>query len=331
MIWENDDPNTEEREWILCTKAACNDDDPNTNCSCGLDYDCISTTDGFSHCGRYEFEGWCGTPVDLLKPEQWDSVTGVDDAYTCNEVDATLLCDDRPFRNEGVDAQLNCVSISSTSNEGVCMAFCEVPADPAELNPDPFSGACPEDLVCSNELGLTMVFGPWVDNTGFSSRADATECDPVLCPEGLPCETCGEDAYCGTVPGLVAGTTESLCFMPYSFCQAADEPTDPVTSVDAGNDDSVAPTVDSGNGGIVEDVLDAGGDDLTDDVVDSGSADNTAPVLDAGENETAEAILDAGFEDVVTVFTDAGEQAEEAAVSDAGNTAANTMTEDAGL
>jgi hypothetical protein len=318
VLWENDDPNTEEREWLLCTKASCNDDDTSTTCSCGMDYDCISTTDGFSHCGRYEFEGWCGTPVDLVTVDQWEATGGVADAYTCNEVDETRLCDDRPYRVEGVDAQLNCVSISSTTNVGVCMAFCEVPADPAELNPDPFSGACPEDFECSNDLGVAMVFGPWVDSFGFSSRDDATVCDASLCPEGLPCADCGEEGYCGTVPGLISGTTESLCYIPYSFCQPSEDDDNGVTPVlDAGSDDSADDVVDSGSDETAQPVMDAGGGDVTEPVMDSGSSLDETPVMDAG------ATSDTGT-------TDAGTVSDNVSL-DAGSSNESTVSGDAGL
>ena len=317
VVWENDDPDTEEREWILCTKNACNDEDPNTPCTCGLDYDCISTTDGLSHCGRYEYDGWCGTPVDLLTVEAWEAVGGIDDAYICNEVDATQMCDDRPYRNPDVKAQLNCVGISTSTNEGVCMAFCEVPADPGASNVDPFFGSCPEDLECSNDLGVTMVFGPWVDSMGFSSRDDATVCDPVLCPEGLPCAACGDDAYCGTVPGALAGTTDSLCFMPYSFCQAPENTDEPVTLIDAGTDTDTGVTFE-----------DAGSTDL--DMIDAGAISGVSNI-DAGEpTDPVVSHEDAGSGLSEPLAQDAGEGTLETPVADAGS---DNMTsiEDAGL
>jgi len=291
-----------------------------------MDYDCVSTTDGFSHCGRYEYEGWCGTPVDLLTVDQWQATGGVADAHTCNEVDETHLCDDRPYRVEGVDAALNCVSISTVTNVGVCMAFCEVPADPADFNPDPFTGACPEDFGCSNDLGVAMVFGPWVDSFGFSSRDDATVCDATLCPEGLPCSDCGEEGYCGTVPGVVTGTTDSLCFIPYSFCQAGDDDVVIPPVMDAGNDDSTDELMDSGNDENTDIVIDAGGDESTDVVIDSGySKDVTTDAGAASEADTTDAgvtseavTTDAGATPEA-VTTDAGDTTETSASGDAGN------------
>ena len=83
-------------------------------------------------------------------------------------------------------AALGCVGISSTTNDGICMAFCDVPADPADPFDPGFQGSCPTGYECSLDLGVALVFGPWLDAWGYvESRAEALTCNPLSCPEGL--------------------------------------------------------------------------------------------------------------------------------------------------
>ena len=253
VVWQGDDPETEDLagEWIECSEDACDDDDDATECTCEADYRCLSTTDGSAHCGYFDKSGWCGTPVDLVTTSDWESAmtSGISEEIICDEVDDTRLCDDRPFRESGVDAELYCIGISSTSNQGICMAFCQIPADPADLTDEGFNGTCPTGMECATDLGTALIFGPWSDANGFvDEREDALTCDPVECPEGLECASCVHPgAQCGSVTLDQAGNTFNGCFMPYSFCQA--EESDPVVEVstDAGvpEDDSSA---DAGTG-----------------------------------------------------------------------------------
>ena len=63
VVWEGEDPETTEREWIECIEEACEDDDDSTACTCGVAengeaYECIATTDGLAHCGYFDRQGW---------------------------------------------------------------------------------------------------------------------------------------------------------------------------------------------------------------------------------------------------------------------------------
>jgi hypothetical protein len=291
VVWQGDDPDTEDLagEWIECVEASCDDDSDATACTCTTDenngqpFECLGTTDGKAHCGYFNHAGWCGVPVDLITVAQWDAAQGVGlpNDVICDEVDDTRLCDDRPFREIGVGADLSCVGISSTSNEGICMAFCKVPADPADLDDDGFDGSCPTGLECSPDLGAALIFGPWVDENGFADdRESAKTCDPVECPEGLPCEACGSTEYqCGTVQTDSQGNTASACFAPYSFCQA------PVVDVPEDTDGGVM--VEDVDAGMADETLDAGTTDVTD-ATDAGTTDVT-DATDAGTTDETDA------------------------------------------
>jgi hypothetical protein len=283
VVWEGEDPDTDEREWIECVEESCEDDSDATACTCSEGNECISTTDGLAHCGYFNRQGWCGAPVDLITVAQWDAAQGVglSAEVICDEVDDTRLCDDRPFRDTGVGADLSCVGISSTSNEGICMAFCKVPADPADLNDEGFDGSCPTGHECSQDLGAALIFGPWVDENGFADgRESAKTCDPVECPEGLPCEDCGSSEYqCGTVQLDSQGNTASACFAPYSFCQAPVDDT-PVTESDAGVAEEAA--TDAGTAEETPAETDAGNSNGSGNGAGDGSGNGSGVTADAG-------------------------------------------------
>ncbi|MBL92789.1 MAG: hypothetical protein CMH56_13375 [Myxococcales bacterium] len=279
VVWAADPPSS--GAW---TEGVCTEDE-----DCDEGYQCIDTTDDLAHCGYFDRTGWCGTPVDLITSTQWEAAqgSGLPEEVICDEVDATLLCDDRAFRDTDVDAELYCIGISSSSNQGICMAFCNIPADPGDLEDDGFSGACPANHECSADLGVALIFGPWTDENGFvDDRDSAKTCDPVECPEGLECEACiHPGAQCGSYTLNQAGDVFSGCFMPYSFCQEIVE------------DD---PVVDTDGGVVVEEpATDAGTADDTTDTADAGMADDTTEAADAGTTDTGDtnATADAGSSD----------------------------------
>ncbi len=225
--WEGDDPTTEVYEAYICEKEACDDDDLSTWCSCDAAYECLATTDGFAHCGRFVSTGWCASPVDLFNTDDWSAAQalGWPEDKMCDEIHENRLCDDQLFRDDSVDATLACVGVSNTSTMGICMAFCEVPADPSDPTEMDFFGTCPSGYECSQDLAVAMVFGPWTDGTSHVlSRDEALTCNSLTCPEGTECSACGmPGAQCGVIPIDAFGNTFSGCFVPYSFCQMGNQ------------------------------------------------------------------------------------------------------------
>ncbi len=223
IVWEGDDPSTEVTEAFICVQADCEDEDDATFCACSESYECLSTSGGGAHCGHFIDRGWCGSAVDLFSPADWSmtQTVGWPVEKICNEVDETRLCDDSAFRENSVTANVSCVGVSSTTNVGICMAFCDIPGNPADDSDVGFQGSCPSGYECAQDLGVAMVFGPWVDNVGYvDQREDAQACDPLVCVEGTECASCGvPGAQCGSIPVDAFGNTFDGCFIPYSFCQ----------------------------------------------------------------------------------------------------------------
>ena len=198
----------------------------NAACTSGDDIGCpCSLADGFKcqvfnlNDGGQEFfcnrdGGNCGEPVPPFLVENEPDL-GTDTSLLCNEVEESRYCDPSVFDGAANLANVGsaiCVGVSSTTNDGICLAFCGNPAFDENndgLLGDPDDGAgerfdCGTAQVCTSELGLLI--GLVVDL--------GRTCSTSICLNGRPCpEECGPgDAFC---------SPEGTCVAPFFTCEPA--------------------------------------------------------------------------------------------------------------
>ena len=175
--------------------------------------------------------GMCATSVapitvaGIVQPDQGMFITS--DDQTCNQVDATRLCDADAFYGD-IDnpGTSECLTgrFFQNPNDGVCIAWCASPSvdrnDNGVIEADELGEqhSCPAGYQCTADFGRTFkVADAVIDPAGpFGIKS----CDVTACTAGEPCTSeCGPgDTECLTFEGFPGRPPFALCVAPFSTC-----------------------------------------------------------------------------------------------------------------
>jgi hypothetical protein len=164
-----------------CDLKACEQDDPNCSCNKSLGFRCTAIMPGvgIGICTREV--GICGRAISWAKASDFRGESFLGE--NCNEMSDSRLCQNFPTGA----AKPKCQTLGK-SGEGLCIAPCLVPSEDGKSSQ---SLSCPKDYSCKTDvakkLGLVVL---------LKEKDQLKPCDAKLCPEGLPCAPCGQEAEC---------------------------------------------------------------------------------------------------------------------------------------